>query len=440
MDVHSKPIPPYQRSPSLTSYSPPSPTLTADSTLSSNLELEPDASDVSSVHSSSEESQEGGIDLAASAWTDLGSLDSRPGGPYSPRASSFASSDDGRPQPGDSEDEGWLESQTAMMAGQEGQDGAGWTDLEPSLHLNKTLSSSSCTSRASDRDVEPSLASSTSTIASHAPTLQRPTLIGQTSLSSSPITEEVMHLSFPDPSTVSSSFTIEASPDSAQTNPRSSSLAATLLPTPSSLPRFSRVDAPYSIAAGAAVSFTPTASWIRETGGPTYDSSRLGHGVSSSARTDTVSTETSPLTSPTKAESLLSSLSTPPPSTPPRIHILYLGSPVPCHYADPLIQTLLTLLVDSRLLDQSEPSLPLRAQLKQYDLLGGAESTRIISDIRQPFRRAKKETAPLGLLDAEDCRSRSLSIEIGDLTLDELEEVSSLLHLNVACSYLLIDS
>jgi hypothetical protein len=75
------------------------------------------------------------------------------------------------------------------------------------------------------------------------------------------------------------------------------------------------------------------------------------------------------------------------------------------------------------------------ATLRQYDLLGGSESIRSVQDIREPFRpdrgsAAIRRMSSSRLLDEREKKSGKgagdgvLRVQVGDLTLDEGDEVS----------------
>ena len=419
-----EPSPPQQPAPFRQSATPMSPTST-----SADVESDPESvsvSDVSSIPPS--EDDEGGTgarDLAASAWEDLGSSTHRSQGDHSrrPSSSSYDYSSSGRSRDGDDEETSADEALGARRRGghivsDDDIDGilATYIDLEPSLHSDPTLTDTS----AEDASRAGVAAASTASLSSSTNT---------TTYDGSPskrATVPSFEFTYPDPSTVASSFS------SAQ-----GSQHAFRRPTPTSTPSHVDADAdgPPKLGTGfpspsggerARLALgrgparrlnpdvlTPSSSWVdgadsflpagleRSTTSPALKTpkERMGR----TPKVSLVSDKSRPTASPLVA-------------LPPRIQIVYLGLSPSQSYFDSLLRTLLNLLDAS--LPAGHEAVP--ALVKQYDLLGGTRSSNMVADIREPFRKERRVSQGA----ATGVKKAVCEISVGDLTVEQSDEVS----------------
>ncbi|KAL7409688.1 hypothetical protein BDY24DRAFT_418724 [Mrakia frigida] len=441
---------------------PPSPAST-----STALESDPDLSDVSSLHPSEENDDAVDVedpnqrDLSASAWTDIGDeieggSSLRGGGNHSRRQSSSSYGySSGRSRDGD---EDTSSSERGGDAG--GRRGAtrkestnadeydddeddfnlaeSYVDLEPSLHSDPTLT---------DTSAERSSAAAT---IGQASTNSLSSSVNTTTLENSPQTNAfafahspVSEFNYPDPSTVASSFS--SGQGSQHSFRRSNSTPATsnnsnpaavvggtrMGPGVLYRPRGERAGAAYARGNGrrmksdGIVSSSSLAFTNSETVASTPPSTSpvvrsYSHNPSGVSFASPLLPEQPLLHQPPSESTNL--VVGPLTSLPPRIHVVYLGLSPSQHSYNPLVKTILNLLDSS--LPEGHAAVP--ALLKEYDLLGGTRSSRMIGDLREPF---KKERRSSGASAASKKREREVEvckIEVGDLTVEETDESDAL--------------
>lgn len=420
-------------------------------------------SDVSSIHSSDitsdDEDDEGradfvrlGEDLTASTWTDLGSHSEGSDQPGILSSSASTSEDGSEPDftSGSSPESGKVDVSFTDGEDSSSTDGdrtlsalrESFTDLGPSIPSKSWLSPSTATITIlpDTDDAQPSVqflrprSSSTLTIGSLASTPDLKSGLG----AHQRLVNEEFKLAFPDPATVSSSF---SSPGSSYILPKV---------------KQGRSDGPPSFR--SASSGGPGSTDARSTprrGTAPASASVSTVNVSSLAGTDTVSSISGGLLSdetlhPAPTKTFVSNgpglklFETFPTSFSPGvtsqilgldwsanthhhpIHVLLLGSSPSASQHRAIVSTILRLLYSAL----SEETSPRLATIREYDLLGGSEKTRIISDLREPFRRERKasfvhERKRSLTATGRNSDEEYLRIEIGDLTADEDDDLVS---------------
>ena len=399
---------------------------------STDLESDPESiSDVSSIPPSEDDRDDGGRadgpDLAASAWEDLGSSAHRSQDSFGtrdhsrrPSTSSYAYSSSGRSRDGDEEYEETSADETparpARYTTEDDIDGilATYIDLEPSLHSDRTLTDTSAedASRAG-------AAASTASISSTATTTTT-THDGSPANRATTSTLPSFELSYPDPSTVASSFSSAQGSQhvfrpGAHTDGDRVARVGAVLP---SCGGGERPRPSYARAAGRRLTsdrLTASSSWVG--GSDSLFPNALDRTTSSPA-VDSIDARLSstPVLALSPEKPTRSSIPATLLALPPRVQIVYLGLSPSQSYFDSLLRTLLNLL-DASLPPGHDP---VPALLKQYDLLGGTRSSKTVADIREPFRKERRvsQGATAGVSKKTVCE-----ISVGDLTVEHSDEV-----------------
>ncbi|CED84171.1 hypothetical protein [Phaffia rhodozyma] len=418
-------------------------------------------SDVSSIHSSDLTSDDEdradlvrfGDDLAGSTWTDLGpntattdflshafssGASSAAGDEFEPDSTPGSSSESGRGDGSLTDDEDDHIDNDRTFSGL----GESFADLEPSIPSASSLSTSVATTTISDLTDRQHSNLSLYSKFSNACDIEPPTSVPdmrssvETTSFRRPVKEPVsshFQLAYPDPTSVSSTF---SSPGSSSTLskskhecfPSSFSQAPSFRETGtgglgSSHSRSAAGKQATSSFAPASAMIVPTTVKERLTESHSKQemdgqSSRL---TNSSYSTDrwTVFDTPSMSRSLQSFPSLVQSTVNLPADVSHPIRILLVGSSGPSNQRQTIVQKLLRLVYI--ILPETAASDPI--VLKEFDVLGRSESTRTISDLREPFKRERK-TSSLGgrqpeSIDRLTGPKGSLVIEVVDLTINE---------------------